>query len=88
MKVICWKEKGAEKNAYKMSQNAYIASRNSSNMYIGLFIYVQSNEKQVSLRPFFMKLIIEEVISVLPNTVTSVKLRAWYGVGFTSTRVT
>ena len=33
------------KNAYKISQNAFIASRNVPNMYTGLFIYVQSNEK-------------------------------------------
>ena len=71
-----------------MSQNAYIASRNVPNMYIGLSIYVQSNEKQVSLCPLSTNLIIEEMISVLANTVTSTKLRAWYGVGFTSTRVT
>ena len=71
-----------------MSQNAYIASRNVPNMYIGLSIYVQSNEKQVSLCTLSTNLIIEEMISVLANTVTSTKLRAWYGVGFTSTRVT
>ena len=70
-----------------MSQNAYMASRNVPNMYIGLFIYVQSNEKQVSLCTLSTNLIIEEVISVLANTVTSAKLRAWYDVGFTSTRV-
>ena len=71
-----------------MSQNAYIASRNVPNMYIGLSIYVQSNEKQVSLCTLSTNLIIEEMISVLANTVTSTKLRAWYGVGFTSSRVT
>ena len=71
-----------------MSQNAYIASRNVPNIYIGLLIYVLSNVKQVSLCPLFTNLIIKEVISVLANTVTSAKLRAWYGVGFTSTRVT
>ena len=71
-----------------MSQNAYIASRNVPNMYIGLSIYVQSNEKQVSLCTLSTNLIIEEMISVLANTVTSTKLRAWYGVGFTSTPVT
>ena len=71
-----------------MSQNAYIASRNVPNMYIHLFIYVKLNEKQVSLCPLSTNLISEEVISVLANTVTSTNLRAWYGVGFTSTRVT
>ena len=70
-----------------MSQNAYIASKNVPNVYIGLFIYVQSNEKQVSLCPLSTNLLIKEVIPVLANTVTSAKLRAWYGVGFTSTRV-
>ena len=30
-----------------MLQNAYIAGRNVPDMYIDLFIYVQSNEKQV-----------------------------------------
>ena len=45
-------------------------------MYIDLFIYVQSNEKQVSLCPLSTTLIIEEVISVLVKTVTSAKLRA------------
>ena len=34
-----------------MSQDAQIANRNVPNMYMGLFIYVQSNEKQVSLCP-------------------------------------
>ena len=71
-----------------MSQNAYIANRNVPNMYIGLFVYVQSNEKQVSLCPFSTNLIIEEVISVLASTVTSAKLRVWYGVGFTGTPAT
>ena len=69
-----------------MSQNAYIARRNVPNMYIGLFVYVQSSEKRVSLFPLSTNLI-EEVISVLANAVTSVKLRVWYGVGFTSTRM-
>ena len=57
-------------------------------MYIGLFIYVQSVEKQVSLCPLFANLIIEEVVSVLAKTVILAKLRALYGIGFTSTRVT
>ena len=57
-------------------------------MYIGLFIYVQSAEKQVSLCPLFANLIIEEVVSVLAKTVILAKLRALYGIGFTSTRVT
>ena len=68
-----------------MSQNAYIARRNVPNMYISLFVYVQSSEKRVSLFPLSANLI-EEVI--LANAVTSVKLRVWYGVGFTSTRTT
>ena len=55
-----------------------------------IFIYVQSNEKQVSLCPLSTNLITEEVplASVLANTATSPKLRAWYGIGFTSLRVT
>ena len=57
-------------------------------MYIGLFIYVQSVEKQVSLCPLFANLIIEEVVSVLAKTVILAKLRALYDIGFTSTRVT
>ena len=87
MKVIFWKGKGLKK-CMQMSQNAYIASRNVLNIYAGLFIYVKSNKKQASLCPVSTNLIIEDVISVLANTVTSTKLRAWYGVGFTSTRVT
>ena len=47
MKVICWKRKGL-RNAYKMSQNAYTASKNVPNMYIGPLTYVQSSKKQVS----------------------------------------
>ena len=57
-----------------MSQNACIASRNVPNMYIGLLLYVQSNEKQVSMCPLSTNLIIEEVISVLPNNVTSAQV--------------
>ena len=68
-----------------MPRNAYIASRNVSNMYIVLFIYTQLNEKQVSLCPLSTNLINEEVISVLANIVKSVNLRAWYGL---STRFT
>ena len=36
-------------------------------MYIGLFIYVKSNEKQISLCPLSPNLIIEEVISVVKH---------------------
>ena len=86
MKVIFWKGKGLKK-CMQMSQNAYIASRNVLNIYAGLFIYVKAIKKQSSLCPVSTN-IIEDVISVLANTVTSTKLRAWYGVGFTSTRVT
>ena len=71
-----------------MSQNAYISSRNIPNMYAGLFKNVKSNEKQVSVCPLSTNLIIKHVISVLANTVISTKLRAWHGVGSTSTRVT
>ena len=78
------REKGW-KNVYKMSRNAYIVSRNVPNIYIVLFIYIQLNEKQVSLCPLSINLINEEVISVLANTEKSTNLRAWYGL---STRFT
>ena len=77
MKVICWKGIGLKNACF--AQNGWIASRNVLNTYIGLFI-------QASLCPLSTNLIIEEVISVLANTVISAKLRAWYGIGFTSTR--
>ena len=83
-KLYVRREKGW-KNVYKMPRNAYIASRNVSNMYIVLFIYTQLNEKQVSLCPLSTNLMNEEVMSVLANIVKSVNLRAWYGL---STRFT
>ena len=85
MKVLCWKGIGL-KNACKTSKNAWIASKNVLNTYIGLFIYVQLSKRQASLCPLSTNLITEEVISFLANTVISAKLRAWYGICFTSTR--
>ena len=47
-----------------------------------------NNHTKNNFTPLSTNLIIEEVISVLANTVTFAKLRVWYGAGFTSTRVT
>ena len=54
---------------------------------IEAYLYMY-NQMKNNFTPLSANLIIEEVILVFENTVISAKLRAWYGVGFTSTRVT
>ena len=69
-----------------MLQNAYIVDMYP--MCIQVYLYMYSQTKNKFHCPLSTNLIIEKVISVLANTVTSAKLRVWYGIGFTSTRVT
>ena len=86
MKVIGWKGKGLKKCIQNVTRCINCQQKCTQYAY-SLFINLQSNEKQVSLCPLSTNLIIKKVISVHANTVTWAKLREWYGVGFTSTRV-